>query len=64
LKGEAAGAVSEERPDQPDQVRGDSLLSKEGEESGRFHVMKAHFNIAEKGGDFVSEAVEGFDIVL
>jgi len=64
LKSQTAGAVSEERPDPLDQVRADPLFPEKGEEGGGFHVIKAPFNIEEKGGDFVSEAVEGFDIVL
>jgi len=64
LASQAAGAVSEERPDPLDQVLADSLSSEEGEEGVGFHVIKASLNIKEKGGDFVSEAVKGFNIVL
>ena len=64
LEGQAAGAVSEERPDPLDQVRADSLSSEEGEQGVGFHVIKTSLNIKEKGGDLVSRAVKGFNIVL
>jgi len=57
-------AVSEKRSDPLDQVRADPLSSEEGEEGGRFHFVKAALHIQEESGDFVAEAVEGFNIGL
>jgi len=64
LESQAAGAVSEERPDPLDQVRADPLSSEEGAEGEGFQVIKASLNIKEEGGDFVLEAVKGFKSVL
>ena len=64
LQGQAASAVSEERSDPLDQVRADPFLPEKGEEGGRFHIVKAPLHVEEESGDFVVEAVEGFNIVL
>jgi len=64
LERQAAGAVSEERAHPLDQVRADPLSAEEREERGGLHVIETTFHIEEESGDFVSEAVEGLNVVL
>jgi len=56
--------MSEEGADPLDQVRADPLPMEERKERGGLHVVKASLHIKEESGDFVSEAVEGLNIVL
>ena len=64
LECQAAGAISEEGTDPLDQVWADPLSAEEREERGGLHVVETTLHIEEKGGDFVSEAVEGLNIML
>ena len=61
---QAASAVSEERAHPLDQVRADPLSAEEREERGGLYVVEAPFHIEEESGDFVSEAMEGLNVVL
>jgi len=64
LERQATSAVPEERAGPLDQVRADPFPAEEGEERRGFHIVKASLNIKEESGDFVSEAVEGFNVML
>ena len=64
MEGQAAGAGSEKRADSLNQVRADPLSAEEREEGRRFHVVETSLHVEEESGDFVAEAVEGFNVVL
>jgi len=64
LKGQAAGAISEKGADPLNQVWANPFSAKEGEERRRFHIIETSLHIEEESGDFVAEAVEGFNIML
>jgi len=64
LKGQAAGAISEKTANPLNQEWADPFCAKEGEERGRFHIIEASLHIEKESGDFVAEAVEGFNIML
>ena len=57
-------AVPEDRAGPLDQLRADPLSAEERQEREGLHIIEASFNIKEESGDFVSEAVEGFNVML
>jgi len=61
---QAAGTVSEERADPMNQVGADPLSAEEREEGRRFHIVETASHIEEERGDFLAEAVAGFNVVL
>jgi len=64
LESQATSAVPEERAGPLDQVGADPFSAEEREERRGLHVIEATFNIKEESGDFVSETVEGLNVML
>jgi len=64
LERQAAGAVSEEGADPLDQVWANPLSAEEREERWGLHVVEASLHVKEESGDFVAEAVKGFNVML
>ena len=63
MKNKGAGALREEGGDPVDHVEGNIFAEEGRPEFGGIDVVKASFDIEEKGGDSAARALEGADLV-